>query len=165
MRALRRGVSELYSSVLMIAVTLVFGGIVTSAAVGQFDGSTSGGALGVKEQEASVGKQVSLVYGTVVAGSGGCTSTYSGPGGGSYAEGKTYLLVLFDYGSVPFTPYEVFDNGTLLAVGGYSTVAAQSAGDPPGPVSNTLTLASCAHPAGQSFLLIDAAGDEVAVGT
>ena len=165
MRPFRPAVSELYSSVLMIGVTLVFGGIVTSAAVGQFNGSTSGGALGVQEQEASAGKQVSIVYGTVVAGSGGCTSTYEGPDGGSYAEGKTYLLVLYDYGSVSFTPYEVFDNGTLLAVGGYSTVSAQSGGDSPGPVSNTLALPSCAHPGGQSFVLIDEAGDEVALGT
>ena len=165
MRAARRGVSELYSSILMVGVTLVFGGIVTSAAIGQFNGSTTAGALGVQEQEASAGKQVSMVYGTVVPGSGGCTSTYKGPDGKPYAEGRTYLLALYDYGDTSFSPYEVFDNGTLLAVGGYSTITAAAGGGAPAPVQNALALPSCAHPGGQTFLLIDSAGDEVALGT
>jgi len=165
MRAARRGVSELYSSVLMVGVTLVFGGLVTSAAIGQFNGTTGGAALGIQEQEGSAGKQVSLVYGTIVAGSGGCTSTYRGPDGRPYAEGRTYLLTLYNYGSVSFTPYEVFDNGTLLAVGGYSTVAASAGGGASVPEEDTFTLPSCAHPGGQVFLLIDAAGDEVAIDT
>jgi len=158
-------VSELYSSILMVGVTLAFGSVVTSAAIGQFNGATGGGALEARAQEATAGKQVSLVYGTVVAGSGGCTAVYRGPDGGAYAEGKTYVLVLYDFGGVPFTPYEVFDNGTLLAVGGYATIAAQANGQGSTPVANTLALPACAHPAGQSFTLVDAVGDEVAVGT
>jgi hypothetical protein len=164
-RTTRSGVSELYSSILMVGVTLAFGSVVTSAAIAQFNGSTGGGALEVKAQEATAGKQVSLVYGTVVAGSGGCTAAYRGPDGRAYTEGRTYVLVLYDFGSVPFTPYEVFDNSTLLSVGGYATIAAQTGGQASTPVADTLALDACAHPAGQSFLLIDAAGDEVAVGT
>jgi len=149
----------------MVGVTLAFGGVITSVAIGQFNAATGAGTLGAKSQEASAGKQVSLVYGTVVAGSGGCTSTYRGSDGGTYTEGKDYVLVLYDYGSVPFTPYEVFDNGSLLAVGGYSTVNVSSGGEAPSPVSNTLVLPSCSRPSGQAFLLVDIAGDEVSIGT
>jgi hypothetical protein len=144
---------------LMVGVTLSFGSVITAAAVQQFNASTSGEAFAASAEQASVGKQISLVYGTVVAGSGGCTTTYKGPDGGTYTEGKSYTLVLYNYGSVPFTPDEVFDNGTLLAVGAYSTVPAS------GLASNTLTLVSCAHPAGQTILLVDSSGVEISVGT
>lgn len=157
----RRGVSELYASVLMIGVTLSFGSIVASAAVSQFQASTQGDSQSVLAQEASVGKQVALVYGTVVQGSGGCTATYVGAGGGTYLEGKSYVLALYDYGSASFAPAEVFDNGTLLPPGGYAVIAA----DGPGPVSDSLALAACARPSGQTFLLVDASGDELTVAT
>jgi hypothetical protein len=161
----RYAVSELYAAMLMIGVTLSFGGLVTAAAVDQFSATTGGESLAASAQQASVGKQISLVYGTVTAGSGGCTSTYRGPDGNTYAEGKTYTLVLYDFGSASFTPGEVFDNGTLLAVEGYATIASSQPGQSPSPVSNTLTLTACAHPAGQTFLLVDASGDEITVGT
>ena len=164
MKVSRKGVSELYASVLMIGATLAFGGVVASAAVSQFNGATGGGSQGAAASAASAGKLVSLVYGTVVPGSGGCTAAYRGPDGGAYPEGKTYLLVLYDYGSVSFAPYEVFDNGTLLGVGGYVAVPAGS-GAATAPATNSLTLPGCAHPTGQSFVLIDGAGDEVAVDT
>jgi flagellin-like protein len=162
---IRRGVSELYASILMVGVTLAFGGIVTSLAAGQFDSATTAGALGARAQISSAGKQVSLVYGTVAGGSGGCTATYRGPDGGTYQEGKDFTLVLYDYGSVSFTPYEAFDNGTLLSVGGYATVAASAGGQAAAPTSNTLSLPTCARPTGQAILLIDASGDEVSIGT
>jgi hypothetical protein len=149
----------------MVGVTLAFGGVVTAMAVSELDASASGNSLASYVQQASVGKQVSLIYGAVVAGSGSCTATYEGPDGNSYVEGKTYVLVLFDYGGVTFSPYEVFDNNTMLSVGGYSAITAGSPGQGASPVSNTLTLTSCAHPAGQTFLLVDTSGDEVTVGT
>jgi len=158
-------VSELYSSVLMVGATLAFGGLVASIAVAQFGAQTSGDALSVAAQADSAGKLVSLVYGTAVSGSGGCNAQYRGPDGGLYLEGRTYVLVLYDYGSVGFTPYEVFDNGTLLAVGGYSTVPAGTGGSAPAPVANTLVLPACARPSGQSFVMVDSSGDEVTVGT
>jgi hypothetical protein len=144
---------------LMVGVTLSFGSIVTAAAIQEFNASAGGAYLVASAEQSAVGKQISLVYGTVSAGSGGCTTTYKGPDGGTYTEGKAYTLVLYDYGSVPFTPDEVFDNGTLLAVGGYSTIPAS------GLASNALTLAACAHPAGQTFLLVDSSGVEISFGT
>jgi uncharacterized membrane protein len=144
---------------LMVGATLSFGSLITAAAIAQFNAAASGASLVASAEQASVGRQVSLVYGTVVAGSGGCTATYKGPDGGTYTQGKTYTLVLYNYGSVSFTPDEVFDNGTLLAVGGYSTIPAS------GLTSNSFTLASCAHPAGQTFLLVDTSGDEISVET
>ena len=166
MRFYRRvAVSELYATMLMVGATLSFGGLITAAAVGQFSASANGDSLAASAQQASAGKQVSLVYGTVTAGSGGCTATYKGPDGNSYTEGRSYALALDDYGSVSFTPVEVFDNGTLLAVGGYPTISAAQPGQSSSPVSITLTLASCARPSGQTFLLIDASGDEVTIGT
>jgi hypothetical protein len=142
----------------MIGVTLSFGGVVTGLAVGQIQASTNGDSQSVFAQQGSVGAQVTLVYGTVVQGSGGCVSTYVGPDGGIYAEGKSYDIVLFDYGSISFAPSEVFDNGTLLAPGGYATIGS-------GPVSNMLSLAACAHPSGQTFALVDSSGNVVTVGT
>lgn len=156
-----RAVSELYASVLMIGITLSFGSIVASVAVGQFQSSTEGASQAVFAQQASVGKQITLVYGTVVQGSGGCTATYIGPDGAAYLEGKSYVLVLYDYGSASFAPAEVFDNGTLLPSGGYSTILAHGSG----PVSNSLALTACARPSGQTFLLVDVSGDELTVET
>ncbi len=150
---------------LMVGATLSFGSIVTVAAVGQFNASASGESQAASALQASVGKQISLVYGTVTAGSGACTKTYTGPDGGTYTEGKSYTIVLYNYGSVSFTPNEVFDNGTLLAVGGYATLTAASPGQSAAPTSIALALASCAHPAGQTFLLVDTSGDEVTIGT
>jgi hypothetical protein len=144
---------------LMVGATLSFGSLVTAAAIQQFNATASGASLVASAEQASVGKQVSLVYGTVTAGSGSCTATYRGPDGGTYTEGKAYTLALYNYGSDSFTPDEVFDNGTLLAVGGYPAIP------PSGLVSIPLTLASCAHPAGQTFLLVDTSGVEITVGT
>ncbi|MGD0396009.1 MAG: hypothetical protein ABSB26_03760 [Nitrososphaerales archaeon] len=149
----RHGVSELYASLMMIGVTLSFGSVVTIAAVNQFNLSSNSASLGILVQEASAGKQISLVYGTVpYPGTAGCPS-YHG-----YTEGKSYTLALYDYGSVAFTPGEIFINGSLIAGGPYGTLSAGSM------TVLTLTLGSCAHPAGQTFLLVDASGDEVQVG-
>ena len=150
--------SELYASVLMIGVTLSFGSVVTGLAVAQLQASTNGDSQAAFAQQSSVGEQVALVYGTLAQGSGGCTSTYVGADGGTYTEGKSYTLTLFDYGSVPFELSEVFDNGTLLAAGGYTPIG-------PSPVANAISLVSCGHPWGQTFLLVDGSGGEVTVET
>lgn len=149
----RHGVSELYASLMMIGVTLSFGSVATIAAVNQFGLSSNSASLNILVQEASAGKQISLVYGTVpYPGTAGCPP-YHG-----YTEGMSYALALYNFGSVAFAPIEVFVNGSLLAGGPYSTLSAGSM------TILTLTLGSCAHPAGQIFLLVDASGDEVQVG-
>ncbi len=149
-----RGVSELYASVLMIGVTLSFGSVVVASAVSQLNVNSNTASAAASLQASSSGIQVSLIYGTVgLPGSGGCSTVYRG-----FAEGTGYTLVLFNYGSVAFTPIQVFDNGTLLSGGPYSTL-------PPGTMfSYSLTL-SCAHPAGQVFSIVDANGVEVQVAT
>ncbi len=151
----RRAVSELYASVLMIGVTLAFGSFVAAAALNQFNLSTYAGSLAAGAQEASAGKQVSLVYGTVpTPGSGGCTTAYKG-----VTEGTGYTLVLYDYGSVSFTPTKLFVNGSLYSGSLGMTVPVGGMG------IFTLTLPSCVHPSGQTFLFVDLNGDEVQVGT
>jgi hypothetical protein len=151
----RSAVSELFASLLMVGVTLAFGSVVTATSVNQFSTTGNSYSLGVSVQESSAGKQVSLIYGTVpVPGSGGCATTYRG-----YTEGTAYSVALYYYGSVPFTPAEIFDNGTLLSGGPYGTIAAGSM------ATYNLTLPSCAHPSGQVLLLVDANGDEVQVET
>ncbi len=154
MRTRRRGISELYASVLMIGATLSLGGFVASSAVTQFSRSTGSYSLAAAVQAASSGKQVSLVYGLVSApGSGGCTKAYGG-----YSEGTAYVLVLYNFGSVGFTPSRVFDNVTLLSGGPYQSLA-------PGTMATYSFTLACAHSSGQTFLLVDSAGDEVQVGT
>ena len=57
-------------------------------------------------------------------------------------------------------PTEIFVNGTLQYSGtGFGTIA------PASMTTYTLTLSSCAHPTGQTILLVDAYGDEVQFGT
>jgi hypothetical protein len=148
----RSGVSELYAAMLMIGVTLVFGGFVTGAAISQFGLASYSASVGAAVQEASVGKLVSFVYGVA-------TPSASCPVHGGINEGTTYTIALFDYGSVSFTPSELFINGTLYAGGGFGTM-------PTGIMTTfTLSLPSCAHSSGQTILFVDAHGDEVQVET
>jgi hypothetical protein len=115
----KRGISELYASMLMVGVTLSFGGVIAIAAISQFNLSTYSGSLAAAGQQASLSKQISLVYGTVpTPGSGGCTTSYKG-----FTEGTGYTLALYNFGSVGFTHSEVFDNGTLLG-GSYGSMPA-----------------------------------------
>lgn len=147
----RRGVSELYASLLMIVVTLLFGSVVTVAAINQFNLSTYSGSLAETVQQASAGKLISLIYFTISAGSGSCTTVYNG-----VTEGTNANLALYNYGFVGMNPTEIFINGTLLYSGtGFGNIA-------PGSMTiYTLTLPSCAHPTGQTILLVDAYGDEI----
>jgi hypothetical protein len=133
---------------LMIGVTLVFGGFVTSAAISQFNLASYSASLGASVQEASFDKLVSFVYG-VASPSGSC------PLHNGANEGTAYTIALYNYGTVSFTPTEVFFNGTLYTGGGYGTVPTASL------TTFTLTLSSCAHSSGQTILLVDAHGDEV----
>jgi FlaG/FlaF family flagellin (archaellin) len=151
----KRAVSELYASVMMIGVTLVFGSFVATAAINQFNLSTYSGSLAASVQQASVGKQISYIYLAITPGSGSCTGTYQG-----VTEGKTSILALYNYGSVGMNPTEMLINGTLQYSGtGLGNIA-------PGSMTTfSLTLAACAHPTGQTILLVDASGDEVQFGT
>lgn len=153
MRAKRRqGVSELYASLLMVGVTLSFGTAITASAINQFNLSGSSASLASAVQQASSGKLVSLIYGTV-AQSGSC------PAYGGYNEGTAYTLVVYNYGTAAFTPAEAFVNSTLVSGGPYGGIASDSL------ATYTLTLPSCSHPSGQTFLLVDSYGDEAQIGT
>lgn len=139
----------------MIGVTLSFGSFVTMAAINQFNLSTYSGSLAASVQQGSAGKQVSFIYFAVTPGSGSCVTAYQG-----VTEGKTSTLALYSYGSVGMNPTEIFVNGTLQYSGtGFGTIA------PASMTTYTLTLSSCAHPTGQTILLVDAYGDEVQFGT
>jgi hypothetical protein len=137
---------------LMIGVTLVFGGFITATAVSQFGLASLSASLGAGAQEASAGKLVTLVYGAATP-SGSC------PIRGGVNEGTTYVVALFNYGTTSFTPSEVFVNNTLYTGGGYGTVSAGSL------ATFTLTVSSCAHSSGQTLLFADSQGDEVQVAT
>jgi FlaG/FlaF family flagellin (archaellin) len=149
----RTAVSELYASVLLLGVTLSLGSLVTVAAVGQF-GLQSGSASAANGvSEATAGKLVSLVYAAVASGSGGCTGSYQG-----VAEGTSFSMVLFDYGSAKFSPVAIYVNSTQY-VAPYPVLL------PGGSASYSLTLAGCAHASGQTVLVTDQSGDEVELGT
>jgi hypothetical protein len=140
--------------VLLIGVTLSFGGVIAVSAMNHFNSTVGSASIGVSGAASSLGKDVSLVYGTIPnPGSGGCTAVYNG-----VREGTGFVLALYGYGSSQFTPTEVFDNGTLLTGNSFGTVT-------PGSVAVLSLSLSCAHPSGQTFLLVDAKGDEVQVGT
>jgi len=147
----RTGVSELYASLLMIGVTLSFGSLVTSAAVSQLSSAVGSSSLGASVMGASAGKEIALVYATVGS-TAGC-QPYRGA-----SEGTSLTVVLYDYGTTPFTPAELVDNSTIYT-GSYPTLAAGSLS------SYTLALGSCAHSSGQSLLAVDPFGDEVQIGT
>ena len=143
----RRGISELYASMLMVGVTLTMGGLVASAALGQFGLANSSSSVGASLDQSSADVMVGLVYLTVTS-SGSCP-IYEG-----YHEGATASLALYDYGSVGFTPAEVVVNGTAFP-GTYSYLA-------PGTLGIfQLSLGLCARAPGQTVFLADALGDEV----
>lgn len=153
----RPAVSELYASLLMIGVTVSFGSFVAVSAVNQFNLSGYSGSLAASVQQGSAGKRISFIYFTDAPGSGSpsCTAVYHG-----IMEGKTSTLALYNYGSAGMNPTEIFVNDTLQYSGtGFGTIS------PAGMTTYTLTLTSCAHPTGQTILLVDSSGDEVQFGT
>ena len=155
----RRAVSELLATMMMIGVTLSVGGFVTVDAINQFSLAQDSASTAALVQQASAGKLVSLVYDTVTQGSGGCTAAYEG-----YTEGVTLTVALYNYGTVVFTPSEVFDNATLVSSSNWSGAPSSNV-TPGGMTTFTMALASCAHPSGQTLLLVDSYGDEVQLGT
>ena len=149
----RRGVSELYASMLMVAVTLAFGGAASALAMGQFGLAASSASLSGSLAQRSSGTQVSLIY--AYAGQGSCPAYKGAP------EGTTLSLILSDYGSSRFAPVAAFVNGTIYASnypvvspGGTATVAIP-----------LLPSGTCAHSSGQTVLLVDSDGDEVQFAT
>jgi len=135
----------------MIGVTLAFGGLVAITAASQFSSATASASLSSTLEESYSGVQVSLVY--AVAGSPGSCPAYRGT-----SEGTTMIIALFNYGTSPFTPASIFDNGTLYT-GTYAQLA-------PGTlVTYTISVGHCTHPSGQTILAVDAYGKEVQFGT
>jgi flagellin-like protein len=147
----RRGVSELYASLLMVGVTLSLGGAVVVAASSQFGLAANSASLGASLQQSSAGVQVSLVYAAVFP-SGSCP-TYQG-----VKEGTSLTVALYNYGAADFAPAELVVNSTAYQ-GGYGTLALGSLG------AYTITLGACAHSSGQTVLAVDSLGDEVQFGT
>ena len=150
-KARRTGVSELYASLLMLGVTLSFGSVVASMAMGQLNQGTTSASLGTSLTAQSVGRQVALIY--VTSASPGSCPAYEGA-----QEGTVLTVTLLDYGSQPFTPDQILVNGTTYYSNSYQALT-------PGiPRSYSVTLApagSCAHPGGQNLMLTDTGGDEV----
>jgi hypothetical protein len=147
-------VSELYATLLLMGVTLSFGGLVATSALQQISLQSGASSAAASSQAAAAGKDLALAFGTVPApGSGGCRQSYAG-----FLEGTGYTLALFNYGSRAFAPAEVFDNGTLLAGGPYGAAL-------PGRLTTYSLTLGCSHPSGQEFLLVDASGAVEQIGT
>ena len=144
---------------MMIGVTLSVGGFVTVDAINQFSLAQDSASTAALVQQASAGKLVSLVYDAVTQGSGGCTAPYEG-----YTEGVTLTVALYNYGTVVFTPSEVFDNATLVPSSNWGGAPSSSV-TPGGMTTFTMALASCSHPSGQTLLLVDSYGDDIQLGT
>src|SRR5579863_3045031 len=148
-RRSKRGVSELYATLLMLGVTMAFGGSVTGLAVAQFGQSSSSVAMSSSNQADSAQRQLSLIN-AVTSQPGTCPS-YRGT-----AEGTSLGFAVFDYGSSSFAPTSFAINGSIYA-GTYSTLA------PGGMIVYNVALlphGSCAHATGQTLLMLDASGDE-----
>jgi hypothetical protein len=145
----RKGVSELYASMLMIGVTLSVGSMVAAAAVGQFSQATNAAAMGASIHESAIGMQLNLVY-AAAAPTGSCPS-YQG-----YKEGTSLTVSLFNYGDADFAPAVFFVNSTAYA-GTYAPLAAGTMG------TYVISLVACAHYSGLTVLALDSAGDGVQV--
>ena len=143
----RRGISELYASVLMVGVTLTVGGLVASSALGQFAMANDSASLSATAQEASVRIRVGLVY--FLAASNSSCPLYGG-----YHEGTTMEIAIYNYGGASFAPAEVFLNGTMFARD-YAPLAPGTLG------TYSLNTTTCSHSSGQTVTVADAAGDEV----
>lgn len=137
--------SELYASMLLIGVTLSVGSFVTVAAAGTFSQGEGQVSLGSSLAGRRSGTMVSLVY-FAVQPSGSC------PLHGGYEEGTSAEVAVYDYGSAGFDPSQIAINSTAYP-GPYSPVPAG------GLAVYDVALGGCAHPAGQTVLLTDSAGD------
>jgi len=145
----RRGVSELYASLLMLGVTLSFGTVVAGLALSQFGVSSSSAAAGASQQAHRYGTQVSFLYATVSQ-PGSCPVYRGAP------EGSTVAFEVYDYGSQPYTPAEASVNRTL-----YFTTLGTVSGGAMGSFTLPLHPGTCTHQTGLAVMLEDSNGDEV----
>ena len=144
------GISELYSSVLMVGVTLALGGLVTSSALSQFALANDSASLGAA-QDVPAMVQVGLVY-FVAAPSGSC------PAYKNYQEGSSVSIAFYNYGEVSFSPVDIVVNGSAHA-GGYAPVA-------PGSMRTyELDIGTCSRSWGDTVTLIDQEGNELQFAT
>lgn len=142
----RRGVSELYASVLMIGVTLSVGSLVTYTAMSQSGLAAGSASLGGALQQSEAGTQLALSYVAVVP-SGSCP-VYRG-----FNEGTSLTVALYNYGTGSFTPYEFVVNSTVYQ-GSYSVLS-------PGNIATyTVTALGCLHGSGLAILALDVSGGE-----
>lgn len=144
----------MYSALLMMSLTLTFGTTLTGLALGQFGAVSNSGSVGASIDQQSSGTQIAYLFDTVSS-QAGC------PLYGGAPEGTVLSLTIFDYGSAKFTPTQLVVNSTLY----FGSFPASL----PGAMSTlSLTLTpsgSCAHPSGQTVLLVDTNGDEVQFAT
>jgi hypothetical protein len=136
---------------LMIGVTLSVGGIVTSSAINQFGLSVNADSTGASIQNSSFGIQVALVYAAV-------TPSTSCPIYQGSAEGTTMAVALYNFGTSDFSVAGLFVNASVSA-GTFGTLT------PGGMSVYNLTLGSCSHSSGQTFVALDYLGDVVQVGS
>ena len=141
----RRGVSELFASVLMIGVTLSLGSLVAAAALGQFGLASGSASLGASIDQASSGVGLSLVY-VAVSPATGCPY-YQG-----YQEGTSATVSVYNYGSTAFAPISIVVNSTSYTAN-YQALGQGSL------VAYPLTLATCAHASGLTLYMADSSGD------
>ncbi len=143
--------SELYASVLMIGVTLSLGGVVAAAALNQFGLANGSASQDAGARQSAAGVDLALVY-AAVSPSAACP-TYSG-----YQEGTTLTISIYNYGAGPFTPSELAVNSSVYA-GAYATLGAGALG------TYAIPLGTCAHPSGQTVLVLDVAGEGTQAGS
>jgi flagellin-like protein len=152
--SVRIGVSELYATLLMIAITLTLGSAVTAAAIGQYGEASSGSSVAASLEQQAVSGQVSLVIASVSQGS---CPTYRGA-----PDGTTLQITLFNYGTEAFEPSGAVVNGTVYHASSYRSMAPGTMGTYSIPLTPSGT---CAHSSGQTVLLTTASGGEVQLGT
>jgi flagellin-like protein len=145
----RRGVSELYASLLMLGVTVSLGSVATGLITNQFSLTATAVGAGASLGESAAGVQLSFVYATV-APSARC------PANGIAPEGNVLAFTVFNYGSTRFTPVVIAVNGSLYSPP-FPTV------EPGGMATFRLALTTpgtCAHSWGQTVLMADSTGDD-----
>ena len=141
--------SELYTSLLMLGVTISLGSVAAGLVANQFGLTTTTAAAGAAGDENSAGIQLSFVF-AATSSANGCP-TYRGVPGGTVLE-----VTVFDYGSSGFMPTTIVVNGTVYYSSAFPTAP------PGGMMTYRVPLApvgTCAHPWGQTVLMADAGGD------
>ncbi|MDG6918612.1 MAG: hypothetical protein JRN62_04150 [Nitrososphaerota archaeon] len=150
----RYAISELFAALMIVAITLSFGSVVTYSAMNYFGLADSAAQQSANTQQQAASKLISLVYANVVPGSGGCVASYGG-----VEEGTILDLGFYNYGSAQFNTAVVYLNDTFYSGYGFSPLA-------PGNFTTwQLTTVSCMHSSGQTLLISDSSGAEVQIET